>query len=383
MEVFYPQCAGMDVHQESIVVCALITMEDGQVESETRTFGTMTKHLFELLKWLESKSVTHVAMESTGIYWKPVYNILEGYFDVTLANAHRIKNVPGRKTDVCDAEWIAKLLRVGLIEPSFVPSEDLRELRDLCRLRKKRLGNLTAEKNRIQKYLESSNVKLGTVASDVFGVSGRKLLEKLITKGYVDANDVEESVKGRLRRKKEAISDSLFGTITPHQMDIIRDCWEHIEYLEKSLDQLEQKIEAHLAPYREEYKLLQTIPGVGQATAAALIAEIGVNMDQFPSADHLSSWAGLAPGNNESAGKKKSTKSLKGNTHTKVALCESAWAIARTRNNRLSMKFWKIASRRGKKKACIAVARNLLVIAYTMLKNKENYIEERPKIQAS
>ncbi|WP_201305441.1 IS110 family transposase, partial [Paenibacillus puerhi] len=194
MEVLYPQCVGMDVHQETIVACALITGEDGRVESETRTFGTMTKDLFELLKWLEAKSISHVAMESTGIYWKPVYNILEGYFDMTLANAHRIKNVPGRKTDVSDAEWIAKLLRVGLIEPSFVPCEDLRELRDLCRLRKKRIGNLTAEKNRIQKYLEMSNVKLGTVATDIFGVSGRNLLEKLITKGYVDADDVDESV---------------------------------------------------------------------------------------------------------------------------------------------------------------------------------------------
>ena len=308
MEVLHLQCAGMDVHQETIVVCVLNTNEDGQVEKETRTFGTMTKHLFELLEWLESKSVTHIAMESTGVYWKPVYNILEGYFSITLANAHRIKNVPGRKTDVCDAEWIAKLLRVGLIEPSFIPSEDLRELRDLCRLRKKRLGYLTAEKNRIQKYLESSNIKLGTVASNVFGVSGRNLLQKLITKGYVDASDVEEGVKGKLRRKIEAVSDSLLGTLTPHQMDLIRDCWEHIEYLEKSLDQLEEKIEAHLVPYREEYELLQSIPGVSEATAAVLIAEIGVNMDQFPSSEHLSSWAGLAPGNNESAGKKKAQK---------------------------------------------------------------------------
>ncbi|MDF2669886.1 MAG: family transposase [Paenibacillus sp.] len=305
MEVLHARCAGMDVHKETIVVCVLTPSEDGQIESETRTFGTMTKHLFELLKWLESKSVTHIAMESTGIYWKPVYNILEGYFDVTVANAYRIKNVPGRKTDVCDAEWIAKLLRVGLIERSFIPSEDLRELRDLCRLRKKRIGNLTAEKNRIQKYLECGNVKLGTVASDVFGVSGRNLLEKLITKGYVDADDVEESVKGRLRKKMGILSDSMVGTITPHQMDLIRDCWGHIEYLENSLSQLEEKIDAHLAPYREEYELLQTIPGVSEATAAALIAEIGVDMEQFPSADQLSSWAGLAPGNNESAGKKK------------------------------------------------------------------------------
>lgn len=310
MDVLYRKCAGMDVHQESIVVCTLVTNEEGQLESETKTFGAMTKHLFELQQWLESKDVTHIAMESTGIYWKPVYNVLEGFFDVTLANAHRIKNVPGRKTDVCDAEWIAKLLRVGLIERSFVPSEDLRELRDLCRLRKKRIGNLTAEKNRIQKYLESSNIKLGTVATDIFGVSGRNLLTRLLTKGYVDEADIDEDVKGKLRSKKLQIADSLFGTITSHQLDLIQDCWEHIEYLEKSLANLEQKIEAHLVSYREEYELLQTIPGVSEATAATLIAEIGVDMNQFPSADHLSSWAGLAPGNHESAGKKKVQRAL-------------------------------------------------------------------------
>jgi transposase len=305
MEVILEHCAGMDVHQETIVVCTLNTDAEGQVQSEVRTFGTLTKHLFELLKWLESKSITHVAMESTGIYWKPVYNILEGYFDVTLANAQRIKNVPGRKTDVCDAEWIAKLLRVGLIEASFIPSEDLREMRDLCRLRKKRVGNLTAEKNRIQKYLEAGNVKLGTVISDVFGVSGRNLLERLVSQGYVDAKDVDACVKGSIKNKKQQVQDSLFGTITPHQLELIRDCWEHIEFLEKSLDSLEEKIDAHLESYRQEYQLLQTIPGVSRVTAAALIAEIGVDMDQFPSAEHLSSWAGVAPGNHESAGKKK------------------------------------------------------------------------------
>lgn len=308
MDVLIERCAGMDVHQETIVVCVLTTDASGEAGSETRTFGTMTKHLFELLKYLESHEVTHIAMESTGIYWKPVYNILEGYFTVILANAQRIKNVPGRKTDVCDAEWIAKLLRVGLIEPSFVPSEDLRELRDLCRLRKKRVSGLTAEKNRIQKYLEAGNVKLGTVISDVFGVSGRNLLQRLVDQGYVDANDIDECVKGSIRNKKRQVADSLFGTITPHQIRLIKDCWEHIEYLEKSLARLEEEISAHLEPYREEYQLLQTIPGVSETTAAALIAEIGVDMNQFPTADHLASWAGVAPGNHESAGKKKVQK---------------------------------------------------------------------------
>jgi transposase len=308
MEVLLQNCAGMDVHQETIVVCVLRTDESGDVQSEVRTFGTLTKNLFELLKYLESKSVTHIAMESTGIYWKPVYNILEGYFTVILANAQRIKNVPGRKTDVCDAEWIAKLLRVGLIEASFIPAEDLRELRDLCRLRKKRIGSLTAEKNRIQKYLEACNVKLGTVISDVFGVSGRNLLQRLVDQGYVDASDVEECVRGSIKNKKSQVVDSLFGTMTAHQIRLIKDCWEHIEYLEKSVARLDEEIHEHLEPYREEYNRLQTIPGVSQVTAAVLIAEIGVDMDQFPSAEHLSSWAGVAPGNHESAGKKKVQK---------------------------------------------------------------------------
>jgi transposase len=305
MEVLLENCAGMDVHKETIVVCTLNTDAQGQVHSETKTFGTFTRHLFELLAWLESKSITHVAMESTGVYGKPVYNILEGYVHITLANAQRIKNVPGRKTDVCDAEWIAKLLRVGLIEPSFIPSEDLREMRDLCRLRKKRVGHLTSEKNRIQKFLEASNVKLGTVISDVFGVSGRELLTRLMEQGYIDAEEIEVCVKGSLKKKKEQIRESLFGTLTAHQMEIIRDCWEHIMFLEKSIASLDARIDERMEGYRNEYELLQTIPGVSQVTAAALIAEIGVDMEQFPSAEHLCSWAGVAPGNHESAGKKK------------------------------------------------------------------------------
>ena len=318
MDVLLERCAGMDVHKESIVVCVLTTDVTGEIHREVRTFGTMTKHLFELLKFLETHEVTHVAMESTGVYWKPVYNILEGYFTIVLAHAQRIKNVPGRKTDVCDSEWIAKLLRVGLIEPSFVPSEDLRELRDLCRLRKKRIGSLTAEKNRIQKYLEASNIKLKSVISDVFGVSGRNLLKHLIEKGYVDPEEISESVKGSVKNKKAEVADSLFGTITPHQINLIKDCWEHIEYLEQSLARLEEEMDNHLAPYREEYELLQTIPGVSERTAAAIIAEIGVDMAPFPTAAHLASWAGVAPGNHESAGKKKHKK------HKRQPSCKSS-----------------------------------------------------------
>ncbi len=305
MEMLIARCAGLDVHQETIVACVLTGEADEAPRAETRTFPTMTRDLFSLMTWLESEGVTHIAMESTGIYWKPVYNILEGYFDIALANAQRIKNVPGRKTDVSDAEWIAKLLRVGLIEKSFVPTEDLRELRDLTRLRKKRVGNLTAEKNRIQKMLEASNIKLGTVISDVFGVSGRNLLERLVMQGYVDPDDIEARVHGNVKRNVARVAESLFGTLNKHQILMIRNCWEHITFLEQSIALLDAEIEVHLQSYQEAYQLIQTIPGISEITAAAIIAEIGVDMDQFPTADHLASWAGVAPGNHESAGKKK------------------------------------------------------------------------------
>ena len=313
MDAMLTHCAGLDIHQKNIVVCVLTGSLGEQPQSEVRSFPTMTKNLFEMLKWLEEKGVTHIAMESTGIYWKPVYNILEGYFDITLANAQRIKNVPGRKTDISDAEWIAKLLRCGLIEKSFVPPVHIRELRDLTRLRKKLIGNLTAEKNRIQKALETSNVKLGTVISDVFGVSGRNLLSRLIEQGYIDPDDIEHRVKGQVKKKVSQLSDSLFGTLNEHQIYMIRKSWKHIVFLEQEIQELDERIQKdYLTEYAEEIQILESIPGVNQTTAAAVLAEIGVDMSQFPTAGHLASWAGVSPGNHESAGKKKVLVPLKG-----------------------------------------------------------------------
>ena len=375
MEVFIERCAGLDVHSESIVACVITGRQDQNQIKVTETFPTLTKDLFRLLKWLEDYDVTHIAMESTGIYWKPVFNVLEDFFDITLANAQRIKNVPGRKTDVSDAEWIAKLLRHGLIEKSFVPPIEIRELRDLTRLRKKWIGHLTSEKNRIQKTLESSNVKLGTVISDVFGVSGRKLLKKLVEQGYVDAEDVESSIHGRMSSKKQMITDSLFGTINDHQRFLIRQSWMHIQQLEELISELEKRIDGLLENYKEELELLMTIPGIKKDSAAIIIAEIGVDMKQFPTSQHLASWAGVSPGNHESAGKRKSTRTTKGNPHIKSAMCEAAWATSRCRNRWLAAKYWSIAARRGKKKALVAMSHRMLRIIYSMLINKECYKE--------
>jgi len=375
MEVFIERCAGLDVHSETIVACIITGKQNDELIKETETFPTLTKDLYRLLKWLENHGVSHIAMESTGVYWKPVFNILEGFFDITLANAQRIKNVPGRKTDVSDAEWIAKLLRHGLIEKSFVPPVDIRELRDLTRLRKKWIGHLTSEKNRIQKVLECSNVKLSTVISDVFGVSGRKLLERLVEQGYVDASDVEERIHGRMAPKKQMITDSLYGTLNDHQRFLIRQSWSHIEYLEKLIKEIEERVDTLLQNYQEELQILTTMPGIKKDTAAIIIAEIGVEMSQFPTSQHLASWAGVSPGNKESAGKRYSTKAVKGNPHIKSAMCEAAWAVSRCRNRWLATKYWSIAARRGKKKALVALSHRMLRIIYSMLINKEPFKE--------
>ncbi|WP_246940912.1 IS110 family transposase [Bacillus pinisoli] len=375
MELLYKRCAGLDVHAETIVACVLLGESETDMEKEIETFPTLTKDLFRLLKWLEEKQVTHIAMESTGIYWKPVYNILEDFFDITLANAQRIKNVPGRKTDVSDAEWIAKLLRHGLIEKSFVPPEDFRNLRDLTRLRKKWIGHMTSEKNRIQKVLEASNIKLGTVISDVFGVSGRKLLEKLMTEGYIDSEEVEQRIHGKMAHKRQLITDSLFGTLNDHQIFLIKQSWMHIVNLEELIAEIEKRIDDVLVKYQKEVNLLITMPGIKKDTAAVILAEIGVDMIQFPTSKHLASWAGLSPGNHESAGKRKSSRTMNGNPHIKSALCEAAWAVSRSRNKRLSTKYWSLAARRGKKKALVAIAHRMLTIVYHMLLNKEPYHE--------
>ncbi|AUI38158.1 IS110 family transposase [[Bacillus] caldolyticus] len=372
MDVIYPRCAGLDIHSETIVACALWE-EAGQIQKEIQTFSTFSKGLGDLLQWLEERGITHVAMESTGVYWKPVFAFLEGYFDLTLANPQRIKNVPGRKTDVSDAEWIAKLLRHGLVEKSFVPPADIRELRDLTRLRKKWIGQLVSEKNRIQKVLESTNIKLGTVISDIFGVSGRNILARLLEKGYVDEADLEECLRGRVKKKKQAIYDSLLDTLTEHDLLLSRLSWKHITELESLIDKVDQHIDRLLEPYQQEVELLMTMLGVKKETAAVVIAEMGTDMSVFETPPSLASWTGLSPGNHESAGKRKSTRTTKGNPHLRSALCEAAWALSRCRNQPLAAKFWSLAARRGKKKALIATARRMLTIIFCMISRKEPF----------
>jgi len=304
-DVLYESCAGLDVHQETVVACVLFGPFNQRPKKVVETFSTVTDGLLELSDFLSEYNVTHVAMESTSVYWKPVWNVLEGSFTLLLANARTIKNVPGRKTDVKDAEWIAKLLRNGLIESSFVPPEPIRDLRDMTRHRKKLLGNLTAEKNRIHKYLQDANIKLTTFVSDIFGVSGRNLLQAIINGEKIEAEDLDVLVKGKLRPKIPEIQDALNGKLRKHHREMISFCWKHIEALEQLLADLEARIAKALTPYQAEVELLKSLSLIKDNTAAVIISELGTNMDVFPSARHISSWAGLSPGNNESAGKKK------------------------------------------------------------------------------
>lgn len=310
IDAIYESCAGLDVHQETVVACVLFGPVDQRPKKVTDTFSTTTSGLLELLDFLSEYNVTHAAMESTSVFWKPVWNVLEGSFHLLLANARTIKNVPGRKTDVKDAEWIAKLLRSGLIEGSFVPPEPIRDLRDMTRYRKKLLSNINAEKNRIHRLLQDANIKITTYITDIFGVSGRSLIQALIDGKKIKTHDLRNMVKGNLRNKIPEIEDALNGRLRRHHREMIRFCWEHIKYLEQQLAFLESRIEQLLTPYQEEVKLLESLSLIKKDTAAVIISEIGADMSVFPSEKHLSSWAGLSPGNNESAGKKKVVEQL-------------------------------------------------------------------------
>lgn len=404
MDVLYPRCAGLDIHKKVVVACRIVPGNGRQVTREVRTFGTTTGAIEALGVWLAEAGVTHVAMEATGVYWQPLYNLLEDCFTLILANAQHIKQVPGRKTDVKDAEWIADLLRHGLIRGSFVPDRAQRELRELTRYRTTLVRERAAVVNRLQKTLEGANIKLGDVASDVLGVSGRAMLERLIA-GETDPAVLADEARRLLRAKRPALEAALRGSVGPHQRFLLRQQLTHIDHLDGQMAEVNAEIACRLqasprgldephephepppplppteatatagAPVRtseEAVARLDTIPGVGRRVAEVLVAEIGTDMTRFPSAAHLASWAGLCPGHQESAGKRLNGRTRKGNPTLRTTLTEAARAAARTQTY-LAAQYHRVAARRGTKRAAVAVAHSILVIAYHLLRDGTVY----------
>ena len=372
MQVLYERCAAIDVHQKTAVTTILVSQPDGSPQKQTRTFATMTSDLLALEEWLRGLGITVVAMESTGVYWHPIFNILEEGRTIILVNAQHMKAVPGRKTDVKDSEWLADLLRHGLLKASFIPPKPIRELRDLTRYRKTLVQERSQEVNRLQKLLEGANIKLAAVATDVLGKSGRDMVEAVIG-GEQDAEALAALARGRLRAKLPDLRKALEGRVQPHHRFLLQRILAHIDFLEQSIAQVEQEIEQHLRPFEEALELVQSITGLQATTAAGILAEIGIDMTRFPSDKHLASWAGVCPGNKQSAGKRLSGKTTAGNTHLRALLGEAAWAAARTQGTYLSAYYHRIARRRGKKKAIVALEHKLLVIIYHVLLTKKPY----------
>lgn len=364
------RCCGIDVHRDT----AVATIKGKDIPTQTKTFGTFTEDLYALTGWLQNHGVTHVAMESTGVYWKPVYYILEEFFEILLVNARHIKNVPGQKTDKKDSEWIAKLLLSGLLKGSFVPPEKIRELRVLHRHRRKLIGQRTAEKNRLQNVLEDANIKLSSVVSDVFGKSGSAMVKALI-EGQTDPKLLADLAKGSLVKKKELLIKALNGRVTDHHRFMLNMIRENITNINKQIAQLEARMNTYLKDMTQEVRLLKTIPGVSDGIATGIIAEIGIDMSSFPSHRHIASWAGVCPGNNESAGKKMSTRTTQGNKYLKTTLVEAAWAASRSKTSPiLASKHKALAMRRGSKKATIAIGHKILTAAYHVLRDKTPYL---------
>jgi transposase len=374
LDVIYERCCGLDVHKRTVVACLIVAGTHGEPRKEIRTFGTMTEDLLELSDWLAAAGCTHVAMESTGVYWKPLYNLLEEAFTPLLVNAWHIKAVPGRKTDVKDCEWIAELLRHGLLRGSFVPERPQRELRELTRYRTALVRERAAEVSRLQKTLEGANIKLASVATDIMGNSGRQMLKALIA-GSTDASEMAQLARGKLRAKIPQLEQALRGCFGAHQRFLIAQQLAHIDFLEETIEQLSAEIAERMRPLEEAIERLETIPGVGRRTAEAILAEIGPEMSRFPTYRHLASWAGMCPGNDQSGGKRRSGKTTKGNPWLRAALVEAAHAAGRTKETYLSAQYRRLAPRRGKKKAAVAVGHTILVIAYCLLERSCSYEE--------
>ena len=376
MDILHSRCCGLDVHKKTIAACVL-RLEGKTKNRQQRTFGTMTRDLLSLSDWLKECGVTHVAMESSGVYWKPVWNILEGSFEVILVNAQHIKAVPGRKTDQKDSEWIADLLQHGLLRSSFVPPTLTRELRDLTRYRVNLVQECNRIANRIQKVLEDANIKLAAVVSDSLGASGRAML-KAIIQGEQDAEKLSEMSKGTLRNKRDELKLAMEGRITTHHRFLLKELFDHLEFVEGKIERLEAEISQRMHPFEEKVQHLRTIPGIDRITAWGLLAEIGMDMNRFPDAAHLASWAGLCPGNHESAGKRMSGKTRKGSVWLTRHLCQAAWAVSTKKNSYLSALFRRVAARRGVKRAIIAIAHTILVIVFHMLKRGIDYRDLGP-----
>lgn len=374
MEVIYSCCCGVDVHAKMLAACII-----KQGKKQIRTFSTMTKDILRLLDWLMAEGCTHLAIESTGVYWKPVFNILEGFIEVILVNAQHVKAVPGRKTDVRDCEWLADLLRHGLLKASFIPPINIREIRELIRYRESLVREQANVANRIQKLIESANIKLGQVASDVLGISGKAILQELAS-GETDVEKMSQLALKRLKNKKEELKLALEGKFTAAQRWILKEQLVRYKEIEEALDRVAKKIDEEIENNKDDFVsqavvLLQTIPGIGKQSAQTIISEIGVNMKRFPTANHLASWAGICPGNNESAGKRKSGKTNKGSPYLRTALVQSAWAATHTKNTYLSAQYYKLVKRMGRKKALVAVAHSILIMVYHILDRKRAYQE--------
>ena len=372
MELKFARCAGLDVHKDTVVAC--VRVAGGRVSRETRTFGTMTRDLLALQAWLGDQEVSHVAMEATGVYWLPVWHVLEGTLELILANPAHIKNVPGRKTDVKDAEWIAELLAHGLVEASFVPPKPIQELRHLTRDRRQFSRERTQHVQRIQKVLQDANIKIDSVISDVMGMSGRFFLEAIVA-GETAPERLAEFASPRLKAKREEIVESLRGAITAHHRRWLKRHLDMIVAIDAAIADVDVEVAALLEPFRPHVDLLLTMPGVGEDTARVLIAEIGADMSRFASPGHLVSWAGLSPRNDESAGKRRNTRIGKGGQWLKATLVQSAWAAARKKDSHLRVLYLRLKARRGPKRAVVAVAAEMLRSAWHMLTKMVPYRE--------
>lgn len=383
MEDILECCCGLDIHKESLVACLLIGPIEGGLkpQSEIKEFGTQLKDLIALQKWLEEHRCRYVAMESTGIYWQPVYAVLETSLSdemhLLVVNARHMRNVPGKKTDMRDAEWIATLLRAGLLKSSFIPEHDIRDLRQYTRYRKALIRDITSQKNRIEKLLQSSGFRLSSFLSDIFGSSGIAIMQQLVQAGYISEEALKICLKGRARQKAEEILSSLNGTLSLPQRQLLKMQLAHLKDLQDNLQEIEEQIHKDFSQFEVPRNLLDSIPGIDLTAAYAILAEIGNNMSAFPTAQHICSWAGLAPGNHESAGKKKKQRVTPGNNYLKTILCEVAWVIASHRQYYLSGWYWRLKQRTDSKRAIVALARKLLVIIYTMLKTNQPFDEQK------